>query len=943
MNRKHWLLSCATTLALLGTALTRSFAAAPPAYPDVVVTNSGGATPGSLIGTIGGGGDGTKTYYVILDNTGTNILSASTSNVLLRYVTPQGFATATDSSGWRFKDETLNIVDTFTTLGYGLDSHDVKLLPNGHALVLGSEAGAQATGSIIQEIDASKRVVFEWHSLDHIALTDSLVVGEDYTHVNSVTIDPTDNNVLVSFRHTSEIVKIDRRTGQIIWRFGGKMNQFTILNEHEENAPFYTLGQHDVHRLANGNLLFFDNGNLTAETTTTNIIPHHSRAVEYALDEVNKMATLVWEFRHVPDIQVNCQGSVKRMPNGNTFIDWGCASGLMGGTIVTEVDPANQVVFEMTRVETNGTSPTGLRSSITKQVWNSPDLIRSTTHQDIQEGQTYDSPQAGVSVTINHLSLVTNAALVVERHLDAVRFPTFSANAPQVVMEHLVLSASNVVTWEAVLDVNLPDTSYVFDTPMIHDPTQMIVYQRPTPGQGNFSPLPTTYDAGARTLRVTTTQLGEFIFAYPDVTGTPSAPQLLSPEDQSEVNQSAPVTLTWKADGLVGSFDLQLATDPGFSSLLVDTNGLGTSSATIPNLISNTQYFWRVRTVIEATASDWAEASFTTAPPRLRLTYPAGGEVWQRFQTVTIRWVDNLSENVALDLYKGGVSNRNFVASTPSSGSYTWTVGQFAALPPGTDYTIKIRSTTEPALTDLSEPFSIVQPVTLATVPAGLNLAVDGTNYLAPAAFAWVPGSLHLIAAASPQLSGDGHSRYSFDSWTDGGAQNHSITAQLAGGTNTATFSTNYLLDISVTPAAAATVTASPPGPWYPSGQLVSLSADPAAGYLLYTWQDVDSQTGDTAQLAMDAYHAVEAKFIPSNGIPAIQSNSVVKLPDGRVQFTFTAGAGVATQASVWGTTSLTPPIWKLVARVPLTDGQGAFTDSTAPTGATRFYRVTLP
>ena len=97
------------------------------------------------------------------------------------------------------------------------------------------------------------------------------------------------------------------------------------------------------------------------------------------------------------------------------------------------------------------------------------------------------------------------------------------------------------------------------------------------------------------------------------------------------------------------------------------------------------------------------------------------------------------------------------------------------------------------------------------------------------------------------------------------------------------------------------------------------------------------------AQLAMDAYHAVEVKLIPSNGIPAIQSNSVVKLPDGRVQFTFTAGAGLATQATVWGTTSLTPPTWKLVARVPLTNGQGAFTDSTAPTGATRFYRVTLP
>ena len=93
---------------------------------------------------------------------------------------------------------------------------------------------------------------------------------------------------------------------------------------------------------------------------------------------------------------------------------------------------------------------------------------------------------------------------------------------------------------------------------------------------------------------------------------------------------------------------------------------------------------------------------------------------------------------------------------------------------------------------------------------------MDGTNYTAPAAFAWAPDSSHLIGAASPQLSGDGHSRYLFDSWSDGGAQSHSITAPLAGATKTARFSTNYLLAITVTPPAAATVAAAPPVPGTP-------------------------------------------------------------------------------------------------------------------------------
>ena len=958
---QNLLFSCATALALSCLIPPKSFSAVPADYPYVVVTNSGGAAPGNLIGTLGGGGpDGTRTYYVILDNTGTNPVYASTTNVLWRFVTPQGFATdqSATAAGIRFKDERLAVVDTFTTLGYGLDTHDVKLLPNGHALLLGAESriidlsgivsggrvDARVTGSIIQEIDADKHLVFEWHSLDHIPVTNSFVnlTGSvlDYTHVNAVAIDPTDNNLLTSFRTTSEIVKINRSTGQVMWRLGGRMNQFTFINEHEENAPFYTLGQHDVHRLANGNLLYFDNGNLSGVGVSFPPPRNYSRVVEYALDEVHMTATLVWEYRHVPDIQAGCQGSVKRMANGNTLVDWGCASGLIAGTIVTEVNPAGQVVFEMTRRTTNGVNPTGMRSSLTKQVWNSPDLIRSTIHQNIQQGQTYNSSQAGVSVTVNHLTGSTNNTLMVQRYLDAVRFPKFSGKAPQVVMEHLVFSGSNVVTWEAILNLNLPDTSYVFDTPMIHDPNEVVVYHRATPGQGQFTALPTTFDPGTQKLRVTTTQLGEFIFGYPDVAETPYVPLILTPPDQSE--QSQPLTLAWSAQGFVNSFDLQVATDVGFTDVIFETSGLGTSSLTLQDLLPDSQYFWRVRTVNQGGASGWASASFTAVAPVLQLTYPAGGEVWQRFQVVTIRWMDNLSENVALDLYKGGVSNRTFVAGTASSGSYAWTIGQFAVIPPGADYTIRIRSTTNPALFDFSEPFSIVQPVTLATVPAGLSLTVDGTNYTAPATFAWVPDSSHVIGTTSPQLSGDGHRRYSFESWSDGGDQSHSIIAPLTGATNTARFSTNYLLDITVTPPAAASVAADPPGPWYDPGQLVSLSAQPYADYLIYAWEGADTQASDMAQVIMDGYHAVEAKFIPRNGAPTVQIDSLVTLPDGRVQLTLTVG-GLATQATVWGATTLISPDWEVLATVPLTNGHGMFTDSTAPTIATRFYHVTLP
>src|SRR5690606_33427409 len=108
----------------------------------------------------------------------------------------------------------------------------------------------------------------------------------DYAHGNAVELD-SDGNILISSRHMNEITKIDRTTGEIIWRWGGKNNEFTFVND--------TLAfsfQHDIRRLPNGNVTLFDNGNHHK--------PPRSRAVEYELDEVNKTATVVWQYPEEP-------------------------------------------------------------------------------------------------------------------------------------------------------------------------------------------------------------------------------------------------------------------------------------------------------------------------------------------------------------------------------------------------------------------------------------------------------------------------------------------------------------------------------------------------------------------------------------------------------------------------------------------------------------------
>ena len=235
-------------------------------------------------------------------------------------------------------------VDSFAAgNGYVTDSHDLQVLPDGHALLLaydpepvrmdsvvaGGRANAVVTGLIVQELDRAKRVVFQWRSWDHFAITDvasplvSLQSAQiDWVHGNAIEPDR-DGDLLLSSRHLCEITRIDRRTGAVIWRMGphAKQNQFTFLGDARGFSH-----QHDVRRLANGDLTLFDNGN--------GVLPEYSRAVEYRLDETNHVATEVWEYRHTPEAFGSFMGNVQRLEDGSTVICWG---GVQTGAGLTEL------------------------------------------------------------------------------------------------------------------------------------------------------------------------------------------------------------------------------------------------------------------------------------------------------------------------------------------------------------------------------------------------------------------------------------------------------------------------------------------------------------------------------------------------------------------------------------------------------------------------------
>jgi hypothetical protein len=72
----------------------------------------------------------------------------------------------------------------------------------------------------------------------------------------------------------------------------------------------------------------------------------------------------------------------------------------------------------------------------------------------------------------------------------------------------------------------------------------------------------------------------------------------------------------------------------------------------------------------------------------------------------TITWNSNISDNVRIDLYKGTTYYSTIDSSTVNDGSENWLIP--STLPDGSDYTIRISSTTNTALYDESDtPFTI--------------------------------------------------------------------------------------------------------------------------------------------------------------------------------------------------------------------------------------------
>lgn len=327
-----------------------------PNFPSITVSVNDNPSDGKIffynISALASSND---RYLSIINNDGTPIYARQENNRGPGFTLQKnGYLTYWNNKNFYMLDSAYVIVDSFACgNGYTADWHELQVLENKHVflvawdlqmvdmrpIVTGGQQYATVQGLVIQELDENKDVVFQWRSWDHFNITDAIGVDFtqsviNYVHGNAIDID-SDTSLLLSSRLMNEITKINRKTGEIIWRLGGKNNQFTFIDDDQGFCH-----QHDVRRLSNGNITLFDNGTCHE--------PKISSAKEYELDEVNKTAKLVWKYTHTSNLYCETMGNVQRLPNGNTFINWGTIpTSTPSYSSFTEVRPDKSTAYEL--------------------------------------------------------------------------------------------------------------------------------------------------------------------------------------------------------------------------------------------------------------------------------------------------------------------------------------------------------------------------------------------------------------------------------------------------------------------------------------------------------------------------------------------------------------------------------------------------------------------
>ncbi|MDA0241305.1 MAG: aryl-sulfate sulfotransferase [Proteobacteria bacterium] len=203
-------------------------------------------------------------------------------------------------------------------------------------------ATQKVVGDNIVEFTPDGEIIWSWNTFDHLDVmricyhlfvaywhTRGFPKHLDWSHGNGVTYDEHDDSIMVSLRHQDAIIKIDKKTKEIVWILGDhtgwKSPQKEKLLTPTHDLRWHYHG-HNPRVTGPNRFVMYDNGICRA-------MPFHdpekepaecfARAVEYEVDPENMTVTEVWvSSTDESDDRVisMAMGDAHQLPNDNMFV-----------------------------------------------------------------------------------------------------------------------------------------------------------------------------------------------------------------------------------------------------------------------------------------------------------------------------------------------------------------------------------------------------------------------------------------------------------------------------------------------------------------------------------------------------------------------------------------------------------------------------------------------
>lgn len=207
---------------------------------------------------------------------------------------------------------------------------------------------------------------------------------------------------------------------------------------------------------------------------------------------------------------------------------------------------------------------------------------------------------------------------------------------------------------------------------------------------------------------------------------------------------------------------------------------------------------------------------------------------------------------------------------------------------------------------------SPVYTVTTNPVESNLGVQVDNTFWYAPRNFAlpydssWTASSSHTLSIDSPIYPLSSNTRFNFSSWSDGGAQAHSITLPSSGGASyTANITGDYYVTDYPLEGCAGSIGVSPGSPtgdgFYPTGSLLTFTQTPETGWIFTGWVYDLSGTTNPQNLTVNDEVLVAADYSTTSTPLQLTSISPQNATEGGAAFTLTInGAGFTSSTATY-------------------------------------------